>query len=142
MAERANTTTTSRRLFLAAGPAAAVFGALNTRAGALADASLFALVDQGKHLWKQIGDYANLCDSVLARNENREILPEHEDAPQEAQDDYMAAFDEMVSTTPQSVAGVRAMLEWIEMDCGGLALDEEHVHAAIASLLASPVLVV
>jgi hypothetical protein len=53
---------------------------------------------------------------------------------------YGDAFDEAMSTIPQTVAGIRAMLEWIEMDCGGLALAEEHVHAVIASLLASPVL--
>jgi hypothetical protein len=35
---------------------------------------------------------------------------------------------------------IRAMLEWIEMDYGGLVLAEEHVHAGIANLLASPVL--
>src|SRR5277367_5413514 len=45
-----------------------------------------------------------------------------------------------LGTTPQTIAGLRALLEWIDWDCDGLALDEDHVHAVIASLLASPVL--
>src|SRR5271156_613138 len=31
-------------------------------------------------------------------------------------------------TTPQTIAGLRALLEWIDWDCDGLALDEDHVH--------------
>jgi hypothetical protein len=109
-------------------------------AAADSDARIFELVGEGKRQWALIGDYSSLCDEVAAEQEGREVLPEHLDARDEAMEKYGDAFDEAMSTIPQTVAGIRAMLEWIEMDCGGLALAEEHVHAVIASLLASPVL--
>jgi hypothetical protein len=41
---------------------------------------------------------------------------------------------------PQTVGGIRGLLEWIERDCAGLALAEEQVYAMVASRLASSVL--
>jgi len=58
----------------------------------------------------------------------------------EASDRYQDAFDEAVSTAPQSVAGIRALLVWVRQDCEGLALQDEHVTALVGSLLASPIL--
>jgi hypothetical protein len=78
---RANAPTMPRRLFLAAGPAAAVFAALrgvkaSAHAPDDADADLFALVAEGKHWWGEIGTNCNLCDKVAAKQEGQEVLAE------------------------------------------------------------------
>jgi hypothetical protein len=89
-----------------------------------------------------MGDLLRLCDEVVARNEGRQVLPEDEAKRDEASDLYQDAFDEAVSTAPQTVAGIRALLAWVRRDCEGLALQEEHVADLVGSLLASPVLAV
>jgi hypothetical protein len=74
------------------------------------------------------------------RRKTARVLAENLDARDEAMETYGEAFDEAMGTVPQTVAGIRALLEWIERDCDGVTLQEEHVHAVVASLLASPVL--
>jgi hypothetical protein len=140
---RANAQTMPRRLFLAAGPAAAVFATLRVAKAvtpAAADARLFELIAEGARQWKKMGDLLRLCDEVIARIEGREVLPEDEAERDEASDRYQDAFDEAVSTAPQTVAGIRALLAWVRRDCEGLALQEEHVADLVDSLLASPIL--
>jgi hypothetical protein len=47
-----------------------------------------------------------------------------------------------VRTTPQTVAGARALLAWVKDDCEDMALPDENVAYLVDSLLASPVLAV
>jgi hypothetical protein len=139
----ANAQAMPRRLFLAAGPAAAVFATLRGAKAVTpsdADARLFELIEEGARQWKKMGDVLRLCDEVVAENEGREVLPEDEAKRDEASDRYQDAFDEAVSTAPQTVAGIRALLAWVRQDCEGMALQDEHVADLVDSLLASPVL--
>jgi hypothetical protein len=142
---RANAQTMPRRLFLAAGPAAAVFATLRGAKGSAispegADADLFALVGEGKHWWGRIDTYCTLCDSVAARNEGREVLPEDQAKLDEAQENYDAALYAATDCVPQTIAGFRALLEWIAMDGHGIGVNDELLAAFIANALASPVL--
>jgi hypothetical protein len=132
---RANAQAMPRRLFLAAGPAAAVFATLRgakavTDTSAAADSRLFELIAEGKHWWKEIGDACDLPDPS----------PEREEKLAEAHSRYQDAFDEAVETIPQTVAGIRALLAWIKTDCEGISLPDENVASLVDSLLASPVL--
>jgi hypothetical protein len=134
-----------RRLFLAAGSAAAVFTALQgatamTAAPTSADADLFALVDQCKHWWGEMSKYSLLCDEVVAEEQSREVQPEHETLLEEAQAEYQAAFDEALGKSPQTTAGARALLEWIQTDSRGIGIQSEHADALLANMLASPIL--
>jgi hypothetical protein len=132
---RADAQAMPRRLFLAAGPAAAVFATLRgakavTDTSAASDSRLFELVAEGKHWWKEIGDACDLPDPS----------PEREAALTEAHSHYQDAFDEAVETVPQTTAGIRALLAWVKTDCEGISLPDENVAALVDSLLASPVL--
>jgi hypothetical protein len=132
---RADAQTMPRRLFLAAGPAAAVFATLRgakavTDTSAASDSRLFELIAEGKHWWEEIGDACDLPDPS----------PEREAKLTEAHARYQDAFDEAVETVPQTVAGMRALLSWVKTDCEGISLPDENVAALVDSLLASPVL--
>jgi hypothetical protein len=132
---RADAQTMPRRLFLAAGPAAAVFATLRgakavADTSAASDSRLFELIAQGKHWWEEIGHACDLPDPS----------PEREAKLTEAHSRYQDAFDEAVETAPQTVAGVRALLAWVKTDCEGISLPDENVASLVGSLLASPVL--
>lgn len=139
MAAPAHSTTTSRRLFLAAGSAATVFAAVGAAAAAEAlpadaDARLFELVAEGKRWWKEICD---ICD--LPEDDD----PEYEKRLARAHSQYSAAFNEAISTVPQTVAGMRALLVWVKDDCcEDISLPDENVAALVESVLASPVLAI
>jgi hypothetical protein len=131
----ANAQAMPRRLFLAAGPAAAVFATLRgakavTAAPAASDSRLFELIAEGKHWWKEVGDACHLPDPS----------PERDEKLAEAHSRNQGAFDEAVETIPQSVAGMRALLAWVKNDCEDISLPDENVAALVDSLLASPVL--
>jgi hypothetical protein len=144
---RANALAMPRRLFLAAGPAAAVFTALRgakaiAHTPLAADSRLFELIAEGRRWWEQIGVYCTLCDNVVAERDGGEVQSEHQEKLDEAHSRYQDAFDEAVSTVPQTVAGLRALLGWVKRDCEGISLPDGHVAALVENLLESPVLAV
>jgi hypothetical protein len=58
--------------------AAAVASIIADWVGTNPGAELFAIIDEKERWWRQINDYCNLCDEVLAEQEGREVLPEDE----------------------------------------------------------------
>jgi hypothetical protein len=130
---------TSRRLFLAAGSASAVFGALaQATAAAPADADpIFAAIERHKAAEARYDAACGLTDEVAARCEGRAITPaDHRefDAASESADDALRGF---IETTPATLAGVRGFLRH--------CIDEESlkdysIYEALETLLHSPVL--
>jgi hypothetical protein len=142
---RANAQTMPSRLFLAAGPAAAVFATLrgakaSARAPEDADAELFALVEEGKHWNGEIDRLCTLCDSVAARNGGCEVLAEDEARLDEAHEKYADALWAAMNRVPQTVAGFRALLGMIAEECKSCCIYDDVWAAFVANALASPVL--
>jgi len=133
----------SRRLFLAAGTAAAVCATLKTAVGiAYAGAQpvdpIFAAIERHKTAWRAFSDACGLTDEVLAEEEGREVTEADEAAHNAAEEAERDAFYEAIGMAPVTVAGMRALLEYaIELEDGGgevLWIDLG------ATLLKSPVL--
>jgi hypothetical protein len=105
----------SRRVFLAAGPAAAVFASLSAaaRAEALAVDPVFAAI--ARHEATELAFYAasNLTDEVMAEREGRAITPADEAEFERAEAAYDSALDELLATPPTTKAGARAALDYV-----------------------------
>jgi hypothetical protein len=103
---------TSRRLFLAAGSASAVFGALaQAAAAAPADADpIFAAIERHEAAEVRYCAACNLTDDVAARQDGRAVT----EADAAEFDEAVHAYDEALSvflmTPPTTVAGLRAFL--------------------------------
>lgn len=129
---------TSRRLFLAAGSASAVFGAL-TQAVAQSpkDADpIFAAIERHKAAEARYCAACAITDEVAAQNEDRVVTAEdHAEftAAQINSDDALHAF---LSAPPMTVAGVRAFLR----HCIDEEPIEQFVGEALETLLCSPIL--
>lgn len=120
----------NRRIFLAAGPAALVFGSLKAaaaetdpifaaiRAHEVAEIIWFEIEEQNEFLSDEPG-YAQ-AQTVLAR----------------ARAAYQAEYDKLVSTPPQTVAGLLAYVGWMARYFNGRLVNED----AADNLFNSPVL--
>lgn len=117
---------TSRRLFLAAGSASAVFGALAQAAASTACEADPILDALARH--KAAFDHLeNVCGS------------DDQAAVALALDDEADALGELIETPPETRDGARAALEWfLRYVKGGGEID---VESFVATLLDSPVLV-
>ena len=129
----------SRRLFLAAGTAAAVFATVKTAAAALTGAGvdpIFAAIERYKELFRIFCYLGARTDKVAARAEGREVTEADKEALAAASAAETAAADELIATPPVTIAGMRAAIEHIvEYDEGC-----EPVASAcfLATLLESP----
>jgi hypothetical protein len=129
---------TSRRLFLAAGSASAVFGALaQATAAAPADADpIFAAIERHEAAEVRYCAACNLTDDVAARIEQRVITDEDHAEFDAASRNSDEALDAFLETAPTTVAGVRAFLR----HCIDQDSVEEFLANALETLLDSPVL--
>jgi len=129
---------TSRRLFLAAGSASAVFGSLaHATAAAPADADpIFAAIERHETAEVRYCAACNLTDEVAARIEQRAITDEDHAEFDAASRNSDEALDAFLETAPTTVAGVRAFLR----HCIDQDSVEEFLTEALETLLDSPVL--
>ncbi|PPD16941.1 MAG: hypothetical protein CTY30_07995 [Methylocystis sp.] len=130
----------SRRLFLAAGSAATVFGALAQAAGAAPTQGdpIFAALERHKAAERAFIRTCDLTDEVRAADEGREVTEADEAAWDSARELEEAALQALVDTAPTSKAGARAAIEWLAHYDRGC--DLRHVGQFAMTLLRSPVL--
>jgi len=129
---------TSRRLFLAAGSASAVFGALAqaAAASATADDPIFAAIERHKAAEVRFNAACGLTDEMAARNERRIITTADHAEFEAAERGCDEAVDAFLTTVPTTIAGVGACLRHcVDEESIGQFIDE-----ALETLLRSPVL--
>jgi hypothetical protein len=113
--------THSRRVFLAAGPAAAVFASLSAaaRAEALSSDPIFAAIARHEATEVRFCAASNLTDEVMAEREGRAITPVNEAEFDAAEAAYDSALDALAATPPTTKGGARAALDYfIGLDRG------------------------
>ncbi|MBM3553812.1 MAG: hypothetical protein FJX45_19250 [Alphaproteobacteria bacterium] len=129
----------SRRLFLAAGSASAVFGALAQAAATSSpgDDPIFAVIARHKAAEARFSAACGLTDDVAAREERRAITKQDRAEFDAAERELDAAWDSFVVTSPTSIAGLRAFLQHcVDQDSAGPTAE------ALEVLLTSPVLAI
>ncbi|PWB90679.1 hypothetical protein C5688_09140 [Methylocystis sp. MitZ-2018] len=131
---------TSRRLFLAAGSAATVFGALSQAAGAAPTQGdpIFAALERHRAAERKFIRACDLTDQVRAEEEGRLVTEADEATWDSALEIEKAALQALVDTAPTSKAGARAAIEWLayyERGC-----EPRHAGQFAMTLLRSPVL--
>lgn len=130
----------SRRLFLAAGSAAAVFGALSTAAATHnPDAEIITLSEAVMTADRHYAECAHRCDSVTAQREDRRITEGDEAALENAAAAYYRARASLLSAQPKTTTGLRAVFKWLRQDC---YLSQDEFETLVETLLASPALAV
>ncbi len=77
------------------------------------------------------------CDRVAAKQEGRVIIDADEKELEAAMEQDARAFERLLTLVPQSLAGIRALLDYSTGEC--IMADEDRVRLA-RSLLASPAL--
>lgn len=130
---------TSRRLFLAAGSASAVFGALSqavARRAPMDGDPVFAAIDRHLAAEARYCAACNLTDEVAAQDEGRVVTAEDRAEFTAAQINSDDALDAFLSAPPMTVAGVRAFLR----HCIDEESIEQFVGEALETLLRSPIL--
>ena len=133
----------SRRLFLAAGPAAAVFGALDIAATApvrpdltLDHEPILAAIARHQAAEVAFTDTLRPVDRVAARLEGREVTQADTQAFEAAHAAEEEAIEALLETVPLTWLGVRCALAYlVEMQ------DGYHLRDFIPTLLESPVFV-
>ena len=98
----------SRRLFLAAGPAAAVFGALALSAALPSVDPIFAAIERHKAAWDAFGEAGPAADNILAKQQGRVVTQSDCDALDAASEFEREVFGEMLDTSPTTLPGLRA----------------------------------
>jgi hypothetical protein len=127
----------SRRVFLAAGPAAAVFASLSAaaRAEALSSDPIFPAIARHEAEEARYCAASTLTDEVVAEQEGRAITLADEaefDAASAAND---SALEALLATPPATKAGARAGLDYF------MSLDDGHHLGDFAEALRdSPIL--
>jgi hypothetical protein len=107
----------SRRLFLAAGPASAVFAALGVAAAFPALDPIFSAIERHKAAWSAFLETVDPLDNVEGEQEGTKEEAAYT-AASDAADEALEAF---LATPPATLAGVRAALEYVvEVDSGSL----------------------
>jgi hypothetical protein len=113
--------THSRRVFLAAGPAAAVFASLSAaaRAEALSSDPIFAAIARHEATEARYCAACKLTDEVAAEQEGRAIAPADEAEFEAAEAANDSALEALLATPPTTTAGARAGLDYfIDLDRG------------------------
>jgi hypothetical protein len=129
----------SRRLFLAAGSAAAVFATVKIAAAeSVAVDPIFAAVDRHREAWRAFDAACSRTDNVVAEQEGRDVTDADEAAYDAANQSEVEAFDAFITLPPATVPGVRAaMTYFIEFETDLIPHAGERF---VAALLKSPVL--
>ncbi len=128
---------TSRRLFLAAGSASAVFGALaQAVASTSGDDPTFAAIERHKAAEARYCAACGLTDEAAARNERRVITAVDLNEFDEAERVCDEAMSDFLMTPPTTVAGVRSFLR----HCIDEESLEQDLGEALETLLRSPAL--
>jgi hypothetical protein len=129
----------TRRLFLAAGSAAAVFATVKRAAGSTDSADpIFAAIERHKEAWRAFDTACSRTDNVVAEEEGREVTEADEAAWSASNAFEEEVFEALVTLPPETVAGMRAVIEYFvdfELDIiqGGPA-------KFLSALLQSPLL--
>jgi hypothetical protein len=127
----------SRRLFLAAGTAAAVCATLKSAAGLEVD-PIFAAIKRHNEAWRAFGDACPRIDDIVAENEGREVTEADEEAYEAANDAEEEAFEALITLPPVTIAGMRAAMRYfIEFETDGIQGAPDRF---LTAMLASPVL--
>jgi hypothetical protein len=129
---------TSRRLFLDAGSAAAVFATVKHAAGGAGPVDpIFAAIERHKAAWAAFREACDLTDEVRADHEGREVTEADEAAYEVCNKAEQEALDALFALPPITLAGMRAAIQWIvEYDCGCM----ETASDFLPTLLDSPLL--
>ena len=99
---------------------------------------IFAAIEWHREAWRIFDATCGLTDNVVADREGREVTPDDEAAYEAANDAEEAALANMCETPPQTVAGMRAAIEYfVKFDTGCMP---DASGAFLATLLKSPVL--
>ena len=127
----------SRRRFLAAGSATAVFASLSAaaRAEALSSDPIFAAIARHEATENRFCAACNLTDEVRAQREGRAITPADEAEFEAASVASASALLVLLATPPMTKAGARAGLDYF------MSLDDGHHLGDFAEALRdSPIL--
>ena len=127
----------SRRVFLAAGPATAVFASLSAAARAEARSSdqIFAAIAHHKATESRYCAACNLTDEVTAQREGRAVTQADGAEYEAACVENASALLELLATPPATKAGARAGLDYF------MSLDDGHHLGDFAEALRdSPIL--
>lgn len=130
----------SRRLFLAAGSAATVFGALSQAAAVAVtdDDPIFTAIDRHRFAWRALSQANDGICPVLAKEHDRKVSKADQVLYAAADKEESEALDALLGTAPTSKAGIRAAIEYLsEFDVTGFP---DNLAAFHVSLLRSPVL--
>lgn len=101
----------SRRLFLAAGSAGAVFGALSQAAAA--DDPIFAAIAEQRRCKALADDALAVCNRIIDEASGKEEIDEAEDAFSEKNKAYFYAEMAVLATQPTTAAGALALLAFL-----------------------------
>ncbi len=121
----------SRRVFLGAGPATAVFASLGAaaRAEALSSDPIFAAIAHHEATESRYLAACKLTDDIDAEQEGRAITPADEAEYEAASVANASALLELLATPPATKAGARAGLDYF------MSLDGGHYLVAFAEAL-------
>ena len=127
----------SRRLFLAAGTAAAVCASLKNAAGLEVD-PIFAAIKRHNDAWRAFGGTCRGIDGVVARNERRQVTEADEAVWSAANEAEEEAFEAFINLPPITITGMRAAMRYfIEFETDGIDGAPERF---LTAMLSSPVL--
>ena len=131
-------TKTSRRLFLAASSATAVFGALSAAAVAQEADPIYAAIERHKAAWSAFSEACDRTDEVAVHERGGVVTAEDEAFFEAANDAEVVALDALLATAPATIAGVRAVIAYIaDFDHACLT---ENPAKLLETLLRSPML--
>lgn len=127
----------SRRLFLAAGSAATVFGALTQAVNATPAGidPIFAAIERHRAAWRALSTAQDNFDEALRNGSSTEDVSARCSA---AEEEEFQALNALSGTSPMTKEGTRAALEYLEQFHRDGVFEEIAVFCA--SLLRSPVL--
>ena len=129
-------TKTSRRLFLAAGSATAVFGALATAAAQEAD-PIYAAMERLKTTFQAFVDASDLTDDIAREQKGETVSEADKEIFEFAMAEWNEAEDAFIATIPTTLAGARAAIAYLveyDKDCV-----PENSGRFLRTLVASPI---
>ena len=100
MADNSNTTNSSRRRVVAPALLAA-------------DAAVFSALDQARQLRGDIVRFSRLTDEVAAERDGRPVVASDKARLSDALEAYDTALQAVCDARPNTLAGLRARLEWL-----------------------------
>ncbi len=97
---------------------------------------IFAAIERHKTAWRAVGALSPSIDDVAAMRKGREVARAERDAYERASATEENALDELLTTTPETAAGMRATIAYlVSFDDGRLP---DNLGLFLATLLKSP----